>query len=349
MKRLGQLGILLVLMGSCSLIWGNTQIQTLEVNDSNALNLLNFSQQNKQIWLKENINSAEWIDNDYPHEKSVLYAKTQVLLSRNFASPGPIDARLNLNTIKAISAYQIMNGLKVTGKLNQETWGSLNKERNIEPVFVEYTLTYKDIQQNYVQSIPTDYADQAKMQRLHYLRVSEMLAEKFHMDELFLQQINPKATFEIVGEKIIVANVKNNLPKGVSYLVAHKGMRQLILFNQENKMIAAFPATIGSEENPSPTGQYKIVTINKHPFYSYNPKNFIQGNNLKPLLLPPGPNNPVGTVWIGLSKPSFGIHGTPSPSLISKTYSHGCIRLTNWDVERLASHLQTGINITFVK
>lgn len=298
-------------------------------------------------WTLEELNNAEWSE-QLSEGQSPFYARLQVLLNRNFSSTGAIDGRSGLNTVKAISAYQIMQGLKGDGNLDILTWEKL-KQNQIELAFIEYIITSKDIQYNYAESIPHDYALQAKMKALSYTRVTEMLAEKFQMDEIFLQQINPNANFSKVGEKIIVANTTNNLPKDIHTIVAHKGTRQLFLFNKNNKMIAAFPATIGSDEMPSPSGTHKITVISFNPQYSYNPKNFVQGNNLKSLTLPSGPNNPVGNVWIGLSKPSFGIHGTPSPSLVSKTSSHGCIRLTNWDATNLAKHVRTGMTVKFLE
>ena len=114
-------------------------------------------------------------------------------------------------------------------------------------------------------------------------------------------------------------------------------------------MIGSFPASIGSTNTPSPTGTYKITGVARNPHYSYSPSNFVQGNNLKPLSLPPGPNGPVGNIWIGLSKKSFGIHGTPSPSMISKSYSHGCIRLTNWDANNLGGKVKSGVTVKFLE
>lgn len=241
-----------------------------------------------------------------------------------------------------------MNGLNPTGIMDETIWNLLNKNTK-DPVFIEYQLTAQDLKYSFISNIPLDYADQAKMKNLNYVRMSEMLAERFGMDEFFLQQLNPKHKFDTVGEKIIVANIQRKPIQDIQSIVAHKGMKQLFLFNSKRKLVAAFPVTIGSEENPSPSGTHKITSIVHNPYYSYSPKNFIQGNNLKPLSLPPGPNNPVGNVWIGLSKPSFGIHGSPSPSLISKSSSHGCIRLTNWDVQYLSRILAIGTSIQFIE
>ena len=312
-------------------------------NNLNNLALLNQA----DTWSLDNLNKAEWSDN---LEKGYLpvYAKLQVLLSRHYSSSGAIDGILGLNTVKAISAFQIMKGLSGDGVLDANTWRLLN-EVTTQPTFIKYTITTQDLKVPYAQSIPVDYAEQSRMKGLYYTRVTEMLGEKFHMDELFLQKINSGANFNKVGEKIIVANVINVLPNNVQSIIAHKGSKQLYLLNRQNKIIASFPATIGSEDNPSPTGTHAIGSIVFNPHYSYNPKNFIQGKNLKPLSLPPGPNNPVGNIWIGLSRPSFGIHGTPNPALISKTASHGCIRLTNWDANNLAKVLHKGLTVIFLE
>jgi lipoprotein-anchoring transpeptidase ErfK/SrfK len=271
------------------------------------------------------------------------------MLNNAHASPGAIDGSSGKNTLKAIASFQQMNGLKPTGTLTQETWNTLLAKQGSKPAFVEYTITEADLKGPYVASIPHDYALQSKMKGLYYTRVTEMLGEKFHMDEDFLKKLNPKATFKKAGEKIIVANIRNEVPEDIHLIVAHKGAKQLYLFNSRNQMIGSFPATIGSSDTPSPTGTYKVTGVARNPWYSYSPSNFVQGNNTKPLSLPPGPNAPVGNIWIGLSKKSFGIHGTPNPSAISKTASHGCIRLTNWDANDLGKKVKSGVTVKFLE
>lgn len=311
---------------------------------------------NPASWTLDSINNANWQTGDATEGRAPVFAKLQVLLNRHHASPGPVDGAMGNRealrggkntTVKAISAYQTMNNLPVTGELDSATWQSLNAASS-EPVFVEYTLTEDDLKGPYASSIPSDYALQAKMKGLYYTRVTEMLGEKFHMDEGFLKQLNPKATFKKAGEVLLVANPRNELPQDIHLIIAHKPAKQLYVFNSQNRMIASFPATIGSSDTPSPSGTYTIKSVAPNPWYGYNPKNFVQGKNNKPLQLPPGPNNPVGNMWIGLSKPSFGIHGTPNPSSISKTASHGCIRLTNWDANDLAKRVTTGITVKFL-
>ena len=298
-------------------------------------------------WDLDSLNNAEWSEN-MPKGQHPAYARAHVMLNNAHASPGAIDGANGKNTLKAIASFQQMNGITPTGELTKETWDALVSKQT-KPAYVEYTTTDADFKGPYADSIPSDYALQAKMKGLYYTRVTEMLGEKFHMDEKFLRQLNPNATFKKPGEKIVVANVRNDLPEDIHLIVAHKGAKQLYLFNSRNQMIASFPATIGSADTPSPTGTHKVVGVAKNPYYSYSPSNFVQGKNLKPLTLPPGPNAPVGNIWIGLSKKSFGIHGTPNPSLISKTASHGCIRLTNWDANDLGNKVRSGVTVKFLE
>lgn len=302
----------------------------------------------KASWTLDGLNNASWYDNIGKGQFPV-YARAHVMLNNAHASPGAIDGTSGKNTLKAIASFQQMNGIKPTGVLTQETWDALIARQGSKPAFVEYTITEDDLKGPYVKSIPGDYALQAKMKGLHYTSVTEMLGEKFHMDENFLKKLNPNANFNKAGQKLIVANVRNDLPEDIHLIVAHKGAKQLYLFNSRNQMIASFPASIGNTNTPSPTGTYKVTGVAPNPWYSYSPSNFIQGKNMKPLSLPPGPNGPVGNIWIGLSKKSFGIHGTPNPSMISKSYSHGCIRLTNWDANDLGRKVRSGVTVKFLE
>ena len=302
----------------------------------------------KASWTLDGLNNANWYENIGKGQFPV-YARAHVMLNNAHASPGAIDGSSGKNTLKAIASFQQINGIKPTGTLTQETWNALIAKQGSKPAFIEYTITDADLKGPYAASIPHDYALQAKMKGLYYTRVTEMLGEKFHMDEDFLKKLNPKATFKKAGEKIIVANIRNEVPEDIHLIVTHKGAKQLYLFNSRNQMIGSFPATIGSSDTPSPTGTYKVTGVAPNPWYSYSPSNFIQGNNKKPLSLPPGPNAPVGNIWIGLSKKSFGIHGTPNPSAISKTASHGCIRLTNWDANDLGKKVKSGVTVKFLE
>jgi lipoprotein-anchoring transpeptidase ErfK/SrfK len=328
----------------------NTEDQTADIGNATTTTTApaTTSPAAKASWTLDGMNNAQWFENIGKGQFPV-YARAHVMLNNAHASPGAIDGSSGKNTLKAIASFQQMNGIKPTGTLTKETWDKLVSNQAGKAAFIEYTITAADLKGPYAKSIPHDYALQAKMPGLYYTRVTEMLGEKFHMDEDFLKKLNPKATFSKVGEKIIVANIRNEVPEDIHLIVAHKGAKQLYLFNSRNQMIGSFPATIGSSDTPSPTGTYKVTGVAPNPWYSYSPSNFVQGKNTKPLSLPPGPNGPVGNIWIGLSKKSFGIHGTPNPSAISKTASHGCIRLTNWDANDLGKKVKSGVTVKFLE
>ncbi len=297
-------------------------------------------------WSAAMINQAEWVS-DLGKGQFPVYAKAQILLDRSHVSPGVIDGISGRNMLKAISAFELMQGLPIDGILDAEVWSRL-KAADTTPVMQTYTLTQADIDGPYVKGgIPHNYAQQAKLKGLYYTSVLEMLGEKFHMDVNFIRALNPGNTFSKAGEQIIVADTGSEDTRPLSLLIAHKGASELYGFDETGKMIVAYPATIGSSDTPSPSGKVRVVGIAPNPTYHYDPKNFIQGGNMNKLILPPGPNNPVGSMWIALSKRSYGIHGTPEPAKIDKTRSHGCVRLTNWDAQALAKRIKVGIPVEF--
>lgn len=275
-----------------------------------------------------------------------LAVKAEILLDRNDMSPGVIDGVFGANLTKAVRAFQTAKGLPVTGELSDETWAALGSD---EPVLTRYTIVAADLKGPFLKRLPEDYGELAKLKRLSYTSPLEMFSERFHMEPDLLTALNPGVNFKTAGVSIVVANVrgKDHLPP-VARLVADKQAGQLRGYDAEGRLLAAYPATIGSPQLPSPSGRHTVTTIAFNAAYNYRPEvNFRQGNNTRPLTIPPGPNNPVGTVWIGLSKPTYGIHGTPAPSKIDKTFSHGCVRLTNWDAEELAKRLKKGVPVEF--
>jgi lipoprotein-anchoring transpeptidase ErfK/SrfK len=177
-----------------------------------------------------------------------------------------------------------------------------------------------------------------------------MLGERFHMSETLLGVLNPRKAFSKAGARLFVASARRSAEKGAALRIdAVKSTGMVIVLGAEDKVLASYPATIGSEDTPSPSGEYTVERVARNPRYTYDPeKNFQQGKNTEILELPPGPNSPVGTVWIALSKKTFGIHGTPEPAKVSKTSSHGCVRLTNWDAEELADLVKPGVPVRFV-
>lgn len=267
--------------------------------------------------------------------------RAQILLDRAHASPGVIDGLAGGNTDKAVRAYEDMNDLPVDGALDEAVWKSLSKDAT--PVVTTYTLTAEDVGGRYVPDLPTDYAELAKLEWIGFRGPAEALAERFHMDEDLLRILNPNADFEAVGTQILVADPGPGPgPEPlVDKIVIDKSKGELLAYDEAGKIILVLPATIGSQDTPSPSGTMKVNGAAPDPKYEYDPKkNFKQGDNAGKLTLPPGPNGPVGSMWIDLSKPTYGIHGTPEPSKIDKTASHGCVRLTNWDADTLARLIQ---------
>ena len=190
--------------------------------------------------------------------------------------------------------------------------------------------------------------EKAQLTRMSYTSTAEMLAERFHMDEGYMKAINPGADFSMPGTVITVANPGQNRKADVSLIIVDKTAGQVRAYTADGSLVAAYPATIGSTDLPSPSGTVTVERIAHDPSYTYNPKiNFKQGNNDHVLTVPPGPNGPVGNVWIALSKPTYGIHGTPEPSRIGKSNSHGCVRLTNWDANELAQMIKPGVTVKF--
>jgi len=275
-------------------------------------------------------------------------AALQILLDRAGASPGVIDGKFGSNVDKALSAYTQLKGTVLRSTDAAGIKEALAASGG-DP-FTTYTITATDAAGPYVASVPADYGEKAKLERMAYTSVPEMLAERFHMDEGYLKALNPGVNFGRPGTVIKVANIGGNVATAVTRIIADKGRKQVRAYDAAGKLVALYPATIGSSDTPSPTGSHTVARIALNPEYTYNPKlNFKQGNNDKILTIPPGPNGPVGSVWIALSKPTYGIHGTPEPSKIGKTESHGCVRLTNWDAQELAKVVKEGVAVEFVE
>jgi lipoprotein-anchoring transpeptidase ErfK/SrfK len=271
----------------------------------------------------------------------------QVFLDREGASPGVIDGKMGSNVSKAIRAYEKISGETLDPNDSEDILTRLGFNGGL-PVMT-YEISAADAAGPYVASIPEDYSLKAQLPSLAYSSVTEALAEKFHMDENYLKELNPGVDFTIPGTQIKVINPGPEKKGVVTRIVADKARKQVFAYDAAGQLVASYPASIGSSDTPSPSGLHAVARVAFDPNYTYNPKiNFQQGNNTKVLTIPPGPNGPVGTIWIALDKPTYGIHGTPDPSRIGRSQSHGCIRLTNWDATELAKMVKPGVMVEFV-
>lgn len=317
---------------------GNIDTQSIDSITQSTQPATPYNQNITLSQYAKEVNRIHWYEG--MKQNNAMTAKLQALLDWNHASPGPIDGGWGMNSIKALKNFQAMKGLKQTGKMDTATWQALNKNISAsEPVLKAYTITKEDVKTNFATT-PSGSQAKSKMKGLYYQDIYEMLAERFHMDVRYLKKLNTNKKF-VEGDIITVYNPGKTLNRTITRVVANKADKTLYAYHGDT-LVATYPTTVGSTATPSPHGTFKIVNKVKMPWYK---STVGEGEDKQVYMLPPGPNSPVGVVWMGLNKPSYGIHGSPIPEGISRQASHGCIRLTNWDVLEVFANIQNGAKV----
>jgi len=278
--------------------------------------------------------------------------QTQVMLDRAGFSPGEIDGTMGTSSTRALEAFTKSGGRADALPADAVT---------------TYCITEQDAAGPFVPNIPEDMVEKSKLPALGYASLIEALGERFHASPALLKAMNPAARFA-AGETIQVPNVSATVapvgpPRGrqsdaaaspenpaATTVSVRKGTSDLTVTDGAGKILMYAPVTTGSEHDPLPIGEWKVTGVQRDPKFHYNPSLFWDAEPAhSKATIPAGPNNPVGIVWVDITKPHYGLHGTPEPGAVGKTASHGCVRLTNWDAAKLASLVRPGTRVVFTE
>ncbi len=279
--------------------------------------------------------------------------RAEVLLARVRFSPGVVDGHYGSNFAHAVAAYQTAQNLPSNGTIDAATWRALLGQADAaRPAARSYVIAAADVAGPFAPDVGEDFVKLAALPAgPQFTSPLEALAERFHMSQALLSALNPGVNFATAGQAIVVVDDAHpGFAKGqVARIDVSKSGASARAFDASGALIAFYPATVGSTERPSPSGTHKVVGVAWNPDYTYDPAKLKWGpRKAGKLVVKPGPNNPVGMVWIDLNAPSYGIHGTADPDTIGKTASHGCVRLTNWDAVALAGGVKPGVEVQFI-
>jgi lipoprotein-anchoring transpeptidase ErfK/SrfK len=268
----------------------------------------------------------------------------QLALARQALSPGSLDGVLGPQTRAALRAFQQREGLPVSGELDEHTSTRLKPE---PPLFTHHIVTFEDL--NRLRPLGATWLSKSQQDRLDYETILELVAERSQSSPTFIQRLNPALDWSAIqpGTTLKIPFLPPAPVDGKAALVRISlGQRTLQAFDAETNLLAHFPCSIGLRVDQRPLGELRVVVVAPDPNYTFDPQVFPESAEAqelgRKLVLPPGPNNPVGTVWIGLDRPGYGIHGTPRPERVGRPESHGCFRLANWNAEHLLRLVSVG-------
>ena len=273
--------------------------------------------------------------------------EAQIALARRGISPGSIDAALGPQTREAISVFQQIENLPPTGRLDTNTRPRLTLD---SPVLINYVVTTNDLAR--LQPLGKTWLEKAQQSALNYETELELVAETAHSHPLLIEKLNPNVNWTNIPAGTVLQIPDVNYPAAAdkaAFVVIHLSERFLEAFDENTNLLAHFPCSIAAKVEKRPVGELHVVTVISQPNYTVHPELFPESAELQAighdLILPPGPNNPVGVAWIGLDRTGYGIHGTPAPEQIGRTESHGCFRLANWDAEYLLKLAWVGMPV----
>ncbi len=294
-----------------------------------------------QTLLAREIEKSDDIGPVAPGSSGGRVVRAQILLDRTRFSPGEIDGRYGDDLGIAIKGYREHHGLTPSDAIDPEMWKLLNADT--KPLLTTYAITRADVRGPF-KPIPKDVQEQARMKWMGYESPEEELGERFHCSPRLLAELNPGKDLKRAGEVITVPDVHRPPPGRAVRVVVSKSKRTVTAYGPGDKVLAQYPATLGGEHDPLPIGTWTITTVQHNPWFYYDPVHYWNASPEEAKAkLPPGPNNPAGVVWMGLSKKHYGIHGTPDPGHVRHGESYGCIRLTNWDANDLSHMVRRGL------
>lgn len=286
---------------------------------------------------------------DFPRPVRSVF-EAQVALVRRAISPGSIDAALGSQTRAAVAAFQRSQKLFESSSLDTNTRPLLTLEA---PLLTNYVVTTNDLAR--LQPLGKTWLAKSQQSALDYETILEDVAEKAHSYPILIEKLNPDVNWTNVtaGTSMKIPDVSYPEPADkAAFIIIHLSDKFMEAFDAGTNLLAHFPCSIAAKVEKRPVGELHVVVVAPNPNYTVDPALFPESDELqalgRKLILPPGPNNPVGVAWIGLDKPGYGMHGTPNPEQVGRTESHGCFRLANWDAEYLVKLVWIGMPVEVV-